>query len=191
MMTARNEGIRGFYRGFGITIAREVRVLAGVADYQLPFTSIQFPLYEALKSAYSRKYLHGSRPSSGEAAVCGSIAGAVAALLTTPLDVVKTRVMLEARVRGWPYIDPVLTVVDHDLSFDGDSRTTIAVGTVLPSSSSRNRPRGGTHSIVPWRFTQDICNCIRWSHIPGHIRLYCQFRKDQRAGIVAVYNKHA
>ncbi|CAD6579332.1 MAG: S-adenosylmethionine transporter [Tremellales sp. Tagirdzhanova-0007] len=85
MFTARNEGIRGFYRGFGITIARE-----------LPFTSIQFPLYEALKSQLSRRYLSGRRPSPGEAGVCGMIAGGTAAALTTPLDVVKTRVMLEA-----------------------------------------------------------------------------------------------
>lgn len=66
---------------------------------QLPFTSIQFPMYEALKSLLSRKYLSGRRPSPGEAAGCGMIAGGVAAAVTTPLDVVKTRVMLEALVR--------------------------------------------------------------------------------------------
>ncbi|WWC73721.1 uncharacterized protein I206_107693 [Kwoniella pini CBS 10737] len=84
--TMKFEGIRGFYRGFGITIARE-----------LPFTSIQFPLYEGLKSQLSKRYLDGRRPTSYEAAICGSIAGGIAAALTTPLDVVKTRVMLEAR----------------------------------------------------------------------------------------------
>ncbi|KAL7425122.1 S-adenosylmethionine transporter [Cryptotrichosporon argae] len=85
--TFRFEGVRGFYRGFGITIAREI-----------PFTSIQFPLYESLKSLLSAHYLGGRRPNPGEAAVCGSLAGGFAAALTTPLDVVKTRVMLEAKV---------------------------------------------------------------------------------------------
>lgn len=84
--TLRYEGARGFYRGFGITIAREI-----------PFTSIQFPLFEALKRGLSKHYLEGRRPNSAEAAVCGMVAGGTAAAVTTPLDVVKTRVMLEAR----------------------------------------------------------------------------------------------
>ncbi|KAI0747703.1 S-adenosylmethionine transporter [Daedaleopsis nitida] len=78
------EGLRGFYRGFGSTVMREI-----------PFTSLQFPLYELLKLRLARA-LH--RPLHAyEAAVCGSFAGGVAAALTTPLDVLKTRVMLDLR----------------------------------------------------------------------------------------------
>ncbi|KAH9841662.1 S-adenosylmethionine transporter [Rhodofomes roseus] len=79
------EGLRGFYRGYATTVMREI-----------PFTSIQFPLYELLKLRLSQAL--GRRPLHAyEAAVCGSIAGGVAAALTTPLDVLKTRVMLDMR----------------------------------------------------------------------------------------------
>ncbi|EMD31375.1 hypothetical protein CERSUDRAFT_119766 [Gelatoporia subvermispora B] len=79
------EGIRGFYRGFGSTIMREI-----------PFTSLQFPLYEMLKVQMARALGKEKLPAY-EAALCGSFSGGVAAALTTPLDVLKTRVMLDLR----------------------------------------------------------------------------------------------
>jgi len=100
-------GLRGvwmeLYRGWGITIFREV-----------PFTVIQFPLWEALK-AFGRERrertgrgLFGDLRREGvdevgaaESAVYGSLAGAVAAGVTTPLDVLKTRVMLSTERRGF------------------------------------------------------------------------------------------
>lgn len=70
------------YRGWSITIMREV-----------PFTVIQFPLWEALKRW--RCESTGAKEVSGlEGGLLGSVAGAVAAGITTPLDVVKTRMML-------------------------------------------------------------------------------------------------
>ena len=68
---------RELYRGAGVTALRE-----------LPFTAIQFPLWEALKRC------RGDAVSALDSALLGSVAGAVAAALTTPLDVVKTRMML-------------------------------------------------------------------------------------------------
>lgn len=73
--------MRGLYRGFGTTIFREV-----------PFSIIQFPLWEYLKLHWSG--LTGLPLSPAAVAACGALAGAFAAALTTPLDVVKTRVML-------------------------------------------------------------------------------------------------
>lgn len=86
--------IRELYRGTGITIAREI-----------PFTILQFTMWEALKDWYA----HRSQPETGDStlevpavsttasAVFGSFSGALSAGLTTPLDVVKTRVMLARR----------------------------------------------------------------------------------------------
>ncbi|ORY83083.1 mitochondrial carrier domain-containing protein [Protomyces lactucae-debilis] len=92
-------GVAGLYRGFGGTLAREI-----------PFVCIQFPLWEALKRwAVSER--GGSQPhptlaerpqaNAAEAAICGAMAGGVAAALTTPMDVVKTRLMLSDSADGW------------------------------------------------------------------------------------------
>ncbi|KAJ2156410.1 S-adenosylmethionine transporter [Coemansia sp. RSA 552] len=78
------EGLPGFYRGYLTQVVREI-----------PFTCIQFPIYEFLKKWYAQRQRRAIK--SWEAAVCGSVAGGSAAAITTPLDVVKTRVMLSTR----------------------------------------------------------------------------------------------
>lgn len=70
------------YRGWSVTIMREV-----------PFTVIQFPLWESMKE-YRRRTSGKDGISAFESAVFGSASGAVAAGFTTPLDVLKTRMML-------------------------------------------------------------------------------------------------
>lgn len=78
----KQEGItKGLYRGFGTTIMREV-----------PFSFIQFPLWEYLKLQWEPFTGLPSTPVS--VAICGAISGGIAAGLTTPLDVIKTRIML-------------------------------------------------------------------------------------------------
>ncbi|KAK2055539.1 mitochondrial carrier [Colletotrichum caudatum] len=86
---------RELYRGWSITVLREV-----------PFTIIQFPLWERLKRwGRERKQNRNWKldpaarqteyeVSAVESALYGSVAGAAAAGITTPLDVLKTRVML-------------------------------------------------------------------------------------------------
>ncbi|KAK1830720.1 mitochondrial carrier domain-containing protein [Podospora conica] len=92
----------GLYRGWGITVMREV-----------PFTVLQFPVWEGLKAWGRERRVRTGRGLFGEAVVpgqkevgavesgvYGSLAGALAAGVTTPLDVLKTRVMLSARREG-------------------------------------------------------------------------------------------
>ncbi|KAG8461061.1 hypothetical protein KFE25_003630 [Diacronema lutheri] len=74
-------GVRGLFRGYMSTLAREI-----------PFALIQFPLYENFKLRYSR--IVERPPDPWESALSGSVAGAIAAAITTPLDVAKTRIML-------------------------------------------------------------------------------------------------
>lgn len=80
----------GLFNGFGITVMREI-----------PFSAIQFPIYEGLKVAWGKQ--RGHEVDSYQAAACGSFAGGVAAAITTPLDVIKTRLMLGADAKGVPY----------------------------------------------------------------------------------------
>ncbi|ERT01043.1 hypothetical protein HMPREF1624_02280 [Sporothrix schenckii ATCC 58251] len=83
------------------------RLLAGytaLAARNLPFTALQFPMFEALRARFRRRWagVDSSDPTSRNhllfvGAVNGFSAGtsgAVAAVITTPLDVVKTRMML-------------------------------------------------------------------------------------------------
>ena len=72
------KGVRALYSGYGITMCREV-----------PFAVIQFPIYEYLKESLPEA---ASNPVAK--ALCGSVAGGIAAAATTPLDVAKTRIML-------------------------------------------------------------------------------------------------
>ncbi|KAL4655930.1 S-adenosylmethionine mitochondrial carrier protein isoform X1 [Arapaima gigas] len=79
--TLQQEGLRGLYRGYWSTMIREI-----------PFSLVQFPLWEYLKSCWSQG--RGEMLHSWQAAVCGALAGGIAAFVTTPLDVAKTRIML-------------------------------------------------------------------------------------------------
>jgi len=81
----------GLYRGYGITLFREI-----------PFAMIQFPLYEQLKLMIA-SWQYGDAVSPLQAAACGSLSGAIAGALTTPLDVLKTRLQLGQDKDNVPY----------------------------------------------------------------------------------------
>jgi solute carrier family 25 S-adenosylmethionine transporter 26 len=78
------------------------RGYAALAGRNLPFTAMQFPMFERLKLSI-REYRDRRGLTTGTIWESGTItafsagsAGAVAAVITTPIDVVKTRIMLSA-----------------------------------------------------------------------------------------------
>ena len=85
MWIIKNLGILGLYKGAGACLCRDV-----------PFSAIYFPTYAHLK-----KDLFGESPEKKLGVVqlltAGAIAGMPAAYLTTPFDVIKTRLQVEAR----------------------------------------------------------------------------------------------
>lgn len=83
-------GVRGFYDGFLSTLWREI-----------PFVLIQFPMYEWFKVLWGDA--RECPPTPFEASICGGVSGAVAGAFTTPMDVVKTRIILGKDRAGVPY----------------------------------------------------------------------------------------
>jgi len=86
----KKEGIMGLYRGFGTTVMREI-----------PFSLIQFPLWEGMKAKWGES--QGRPVSPWQGAICGAVSGGFAGAVTTPLDLAKTRLMLGADAKGVPY----------------------------------------------------------------------------------------
>lgn len=82
------------------------RGYTALAARNLPFTAMQFPLFESLKKTlFARRERQGRHSGSvaetaAITAVSAGLAGALAASLTTPIDVVKTRIMLAAAGDG-------------------------------------------------------------------------------------------
>lgn len=95
----KQHGVRGLYAGYWSTLARDV-----------PFAGLMVTFYEALKdlTQYGKqKWFPNSSyqvNSSLEGLVLGGLAGGFSAYLTTPLDVVKTRLQVQGgtlRYNGW------------------------------------------------------------------------------------------
>ena len=60
------EGNKGFYRGYGTTVMREI-----------PFSILQFPIWERLKIIWQNK--QNKAVEAWQSAVCGSVAGGISA----------------------------------------------------------------------------------------------------------------
>ena len=85
MWIVRNLGLVGLYRGASACLLRDV-----------PFSAIYFPSYSHLKRDF---FGEGPNKKLGvvQLLTAGAIAGMPAAYLTTPCDVIKTRLQVEAR----------------------------------------------------------------------------------------------
>ncbi|RCI09665.1 hypothetical protein L249_3821 [Ophiocordyceps polyrhachis-furcata BCC 54312] len=97
----RRLGVSRLFSGYTALVARN-----------LPFTAMQFPIYEHVRARLRRGRKRDALVETGfTAGVSAGVAGATAAFLTTPGDVVKTRIMVTAgqdrRLGSWAVIKAV------------------------------------------------------------------------------------
>lgn len=93
----RTDGFRGLYRGFGATLLRDG-----------PWSALQFCFYESARSLLQNSADHELQVSSGKEVslpawkglLAGLMAGAGAAICTTPLDTIKTRLQTQQNAEG-------------------------------------------------------------------------------------------
>ncbi|TKY87655.1 hypothetical protein EX895_003236 [Sporisorium graminicola] len=82
----RQLGLVGLYKGASACLLRDI-----------PFSAIYFPAYAHLKKDTFHEGREGKKLGFGEMLASAAIAGMPAAFLTTPADVIKTRLQVEAR----------------------------------------------------------------------------------------------
>ncbi|KAK6924168.1 Mitochondrial substrate/solute carrier [Dillenia turbinata] len=99
---ASKEGFKGLYAGYGSFLLRD-----------LPFDAIQFCIYEQLRIGYK---LAAKRDlKDPENALIGAFAGALTGAITTPLDVIKTRLMVQGAANKYKSMfDCVQTIIREE-----------------------------------------------------------------------------
>ncbi|KAL5175727.1 S-adenosylmethionine carrier 1, chloroplastic/mitochondrial [Glycine soja] len=99
---ASKEGFKGFYAGYGSFLLRD-----------LPFDAIQFCIYEQIRIGYM---LAAQRNlNDPENAIIGAFAGALTGAITTPLDVIKTRLMVQGSANQYKgIVDCVQTIIKEE-----------------------------------------------------------------------------
>ncbi|XP_071702265.1 S-adenosylmethionine carrier 1, chloroplastic/mitochondrial-like [Rutidosis leptorrhynchoides] len=92
------EGFKGLFAGYNSFLLRD-----------LPFDAIQFCIYEQLRIGY--KLAAKRNLSDPENAAIGAFAGAITGAVTTPLDVIKTRLMIQGSGNQYRGISHCVTTI--------------------------------------------------------------------------------
>jgi len=98
----KTKGVTGLWTGLGALILRD-----------LPFDAIQYPIYEAFKKGLARAQGKDTL-DNWQTFACGSMAGGITAAVTTPLDVVKTRLMTAAPGQYSGFLNCVASVTAEE-----------------------------------------------------------------------------
>lgn len=95
--TFAKEGLLGFYSGYDGVLLRDI-----------PYTVLELGLYDFFKRFFHKK---PSQLKVWQEIVAAAAAGGITAYATTPLDTIKTKLMVDGYSNG--FMDCFLTTVDH------------------------------------------------------------------------------
>jgi len=87
----KESGPRGFYKGYVATVSRDV-----------PWNALSFMFFAQSKSVFES--VTGEKPTTDQNLVLGAASGMAAAVIMTPVDVVKTRLMTGGATGGIPAV---------------------------------------------------------------------------------------
>lgn len=99
--TWKQDGLKGFFRGTGATLCREI-----------PFYVVGMGLYAESKKAVQQ--LLGRELEPWETVAVGALSGGLTAVLTTPFDVIKTRMMTAPQGRTVTSSMVALSILHHE-----------------------------------------------------------------------------
>ncbi|EOA27280.1 hypothetical protein CARUB_v10023399mg [Capsella rubella] len=99
--TWNQEGLKGLFRGTGVTLLREV-----------PFYVAGMGLYNQSKKVVERQL--GRELEPWEAIAVGALSGGFTAVLTTPFDVIKTRMMTAPQGVEFPMWMAAYSILTHE-----------------------------------------------------------------------------
>ncbi|XP_055048532.2 mitochondrial glutamate carrier 1 [Misgurnus anguillicaudatus] len=107
----KTRGLRGLYKGTGATLMRDV-----------PFSMLYFPLFANLNTV-GRREDHHSNPQERapflQSFVAGCMAGSVAAIAVTPMDVIKTRLQTMQKGEGEDSYRGIIDCIQRILKREG------------------------------------------------------------------------
>lgn len=142
----QTSGLKGLYCGFGATLVRDV-----------PELTIQFTLYEALRKSIAS--MTGSSDSQASPLVMGGLAGAVAAVATTPVDVIKCQLQCQGT---------------------GSCNTWEAIRTVMQTRG----PSGFTAGMAPRVVQTALCSAVFFA-VFETLRAHMRHQRAAMAAVVA------
>lgn len=95
-------GLSGFFVGY-----------EGVFSRDVPYTVLELGLYEIFMDQIGRLRPTGQRPAAWEDICAAFVTGAITAVLTTPLDTVKTKLMVGDFAEGTDFFEAFLLTVQN------------------------------------------------------------------------------